>query len=185
MKRRRRVFSSLFVSTSMLFAAAVILHWHSHVNAAIPIQGRLPHSEATVQPFLEPPLYSRPATLSERKAAISSIMAQLNAFQKNDYVTAMTYQSIALKTTFPSAEAFRTMIHRGYPEFADFKMVKFGPAQADKRGDFMLIPVLVTGNDGVTVSALYMMSLENKAYRVQGVQSGFFGPHGPHPTGLS
>ena len=118
------------------------------------------------------PVKMRPAKAADRTAAISSIQAQLKAFGRNDYKTAVTYQSAGLKKNFPSPEAFRAMMTRTYPEFAHYKAVTFGPAESDATGTHLAILAAVTGQDGVKVQAVYMMVREAKVYRVEGVAGG-------------
>ncbi len=116
--------------------------------------------------------HPRAAKASERSAAINSIQTQLKAFGRDDYRTAITYQSAGLKGSFPSTGAFRAMMQRAYPEFAHYKSVTFGPAQCDAQGIHLAIPATVTGKDGVTVRAVYLMVREGKVYRVEGVAGG-------------
>lgn len=118
------------------------------------------------------PAKMRPAKPAERQAAISSIQAQLKAFGRDDYKTAVTYQSAGLKKNFPSTEAFRAMMVRAYPEFAHYKTVTFGPAQSDPIGMHLAILASVTGQDGITRRAVYLMVREGKVYRVEGVAGG-------------
>jgi len=115
---------------------------------------------------------ARPAKASERLAAIGSIQAQLKAFGRDDYRAAIIYQSAGMKSTFPSVGAFRAMMLRAYPEFAHYKSVTFGSAQCDAPGVHLAIPATVTGKDGVTVRAVYLMVREGKVYRVEGVAGG-------------
>lgn len=118
------------------------------------------------------PAKMRPAKAANRTAAISSIQAQLKAFGRDDYKTAVMYQSAGLKKNFPSPEAFRAMMVRTYPEFAHFKSVTFGPAQSDATGAHLAILAAITGQDGVKVRAVYLMVREAKVYRVEGVAGG-------------
>jgi hypothetical protein len=118
------------------------------------------------------PAKMRPAKPAERQAAVSSIQAQLKAFGRDDYKTAVTYQSTGLKKNFPSPDAFRAMMMRTYPEFAHYKSVTFGPAQSDPMGTHMAILAAVTGQNGVTRRAVYLMVREGKIYRVEGVAGG-------------
>jgi hypothetical protein len=118
------------------------------------------------------PVQWRAATDAERKAAIAVITAQLKAFRANDWRKAATYQSAALRTTFGSVEAFRKAIKTSYPQFANYKTARFATARADAKGALVALPITLTGRDDVTVQALYVMVLENKAYRVASVQGG-------------
>ena len=134
----------------------------------------------TVSPFAQAQapdvVPMRSAKPAERTAAITVIQAQLTAFRKDDYKTAITYQSAGLRKNFASTDAFRTMMLRVYPEFAHSKSVGFGPAQCDPTGTHLAIPAAVTGQDGVTVHAVYLMIREGKAYRVEGVGGGAQAP---------
>ena len=128
------------------------------------------------------PVKMRPAKAADRTAAVSSIQAQLKAFGRGDYKTAVTYQSAGLKKNFPSTEAFRAMMTRTYPEFAHFKAVTFGPAESDATGTHLAILATITGQDGVKVRAVYMMVREAKIYRVEGVAGGAQAPQEGNPA---
>ncbi len=117
-----------------------------------------------------PPM--RLAKAAERLAAINSIQAQLKAFGKDDYKTAITYQSAGLRKNFASPDAFRAMMVHVYPEFAHYKTVQFGPAHCDLTGAHLAIPATVTGQDGVTVHAVYLLVREGKVYHIEGVGGG-------------
>ena len=127
---------------------------------------------AAASALSQTPSLSRPAKAAERTAAISAIQAQLKAFGKDDYKTAIIYQSSELKKNFASPLEFRAMIVQAYPEFAHSKKVVFGPAAADSTGAHLAIPTAVTGQDGITVHAVYLMIREGKVYRVDGVAGG-------------
>jgi hypothetical protein len=118
------------------------------------------------------PATGRAAKTVERQAAINSIQAQLKAFGRDDYKTAILYQSTGLKKNFLTPDAFRTMMLRTYPEFAHYKRVVFGPARCDLTGAHLQILASVTGQDGVTVPSVYLMVREGKTYRVEGVAGG-------------
>ena len=139
---------------------------------------------AAVAAFAQTPSPVHPAKAADRTAAISAIQAQLKAFGRGDYKTAITYQSSDLKRSFQSPGQFRAMIMQAYPEFAHSKRVVFGPAEADAAGAHLAIPVAVTGLDGVTVHAVYLMVREGKAYRVDGVAGGAAAPPASDEDGL-
>lgn len=127
---------------------------------------------AAAAAFAQSPSLVRPAKAAERIAAIAAIQAQLKAFGRDDYKAAIIYQSSGLKKNFASPEQFQTMIKQAYPEFAHSKRAIFGPAQADAAGTHLAIPTAVTGMDGITVHAVYLMVREGKAYRIEGVAGG-------------
>ncbi len=130
--------------------------------------------------YAQSPDTSRPAKAAERTAAIASIQAQLKAFARDDYKTAATYQSSGLQKNFASPLQFRAMMTRVYPEFAHSKRAVFGPAQADTTGTHLAIPIAVTGVDGITIHAVYLMVREGKQYKVEGVAGGATGS----PSGI-
>ena len=126
----------------------------------------------TAAAIAQAPSLVRPAKAAERTAAISAIQAQLKAFGRGDYKAAIVYQSSGLKKNFASPEQFQAMIKQAYPEFAHSKRAVFGPAQADLTGGHLVIPAAVTGTDGITVHAVYLMVREGKLYKVEGVAGG-------------
>jgi len=131
------------------------------------------------------PFLARPAKAADRTAAISAIQAQLKAFGRGDYKTAIGYQSSGLKKNFASPDQFRAMMTHAYPEFAHSKRVIFGPAQADAAGAHLAIPTAVTGTDGITVHAVYLMVREGKSYKVEGVAGGAISPPSEADSGPS
>ncbi len=119
-----------------------------------------------------PAVKVRAAKAAERASAIASIQGQLKAFDRNDYKTAITFQSAGLRRNFASPGEFQAMITQAYPQFAHSKSITFGPARCDPAGLHLTLPATVTGKDGVTVHALYLLVREGKAYRVEGVGGG-------------
>lgn len=126
----------------------------------------------TIAGDLTPPIQWRQATVVETKAVTSSITAQLEAFKRDDYKTATKYQSARLRQNFGSVEKFRAMIRNGYPHFAHYKKVRFGPVQADEKGRLALVAVNIVGVDGKLAAADYQMVLEQGLWRVAGVAGG-------------
>ncbi len=103
-----------------------------------------------------------PGTLSAASAAQSqsaqtTIVAQLDAFKSGNFELADTYQSKSLRASFANTQQFRIAMSEVYPEFTAYKSVQFGMTRADKSGRFVLVPTTLTGQDGVTVHALYVM----------------------------
>jgi len=160
---RSRLTSVVFVLVCFAIGGTVLHHF----------QGPLirPASAQTADET-GPRIGLRPAKPEVRRAAVAAIQAQLSAFSKGDYQTAIKYQSAGLKQNFSSPDAFRQMIESAYPEFAHYKKVAFGPVRADASGQRVFVPVNLTGQNGVTVQAAYLMVREGKVYRVQGVLGG-------------
>jgi len=125
-------------------------------------------------PAPKPQPTGKPASAAERQAAIRSILGQLNAFRRDDYKTAIGYQSKLLKGNFPSLQVFRNMIRQSYPQFARYKTATFGAAimQHAGKNPTLVIPIVLTGQDGIKVEATYQMTKENGVYRVSGVNGG-------------
>lgn len=150
-----------------LFAVACVFSGNLTQRAA----AQTPPPRRAPAPF-DPADSGRPAKPAERKAAIASIQAQLKAFGRDDFKRAATYQSAGLQQNFPNVEEFRRMMKTSYPQFMNVKSVVFGQAVADRSGKRVAVPVTLTGKDGVTLRALYLMVLEGKNYRVEGVAGG-------------
>lgn len=114
----------------------------------------------------------RKPTDAERKAAITSIEAQLKAFRDDDYVKATKYQSSGLRGNFDTPDDFRRMMRQSYPQFANYKSVSFGEALCSEKGEVLRINATITGQDGVTVRGIYIMVREEGEYRVSTVLGG-------------
>ena len=149
----------VFVGAFLLFAAAIL--WHGHPALIAPARAQDAATGVV-----------RPAKAADRQAAIASIQAQLKAFQKDDFVTAVRYQSSGLKTHFGSVRRFQHMMQTNYPAFLNFKSATFGPAGTPDKGQTLVIPVTLLEGGGVKVQALYFMVREGKTYKVNGVQGG-------------
>jgi len=119
---------------------------------------------------------------AELKAAKTSIISQLEAFKKDDWAKASTYQSAALKGNFGSIANFQQVIEKQYPQFADYQKIDFLQAQAS--GPHIQIAVKLTGRDGVKLDAVYMMVKENGIYRVAGVGGGMAPKAAEEPANL-
>lgn len=118
------------------------------------------------------PTKMRAATAAERNAAIASIETQLKAFRDDDYEKAQKYQARELRENFETLDQFRRMMKQGYPQFANYKSAKFGEARASEDGRIVEIPITLTGKDGVTVKADYVLVKEDGEYRVASVFGG-------------
>ncbi|BDI34020.1 hypothetical protein CCAX7_60710 [Capsulimonas corticalis] len=114
----------------------------------------------------------REARPEERKAAMACVDGQLDAFRKDDYPKAISYQSEILRPQFRSATQFRNMIIHFYPEFSNARKVDYGRAFTDGSGRLLAIRVDLTGANGRHVSARYRLIKEKNTYRVMGVDDG-------------
>ena len=164
---KQRVRSVVFVAAFLLLAGVIVGYGHPTLLPAARAQDAVPA-----------PAVIRPAKAADRKAAIASIQAQLKAFQKDDFATAIRYQSRGLKAHFPSADAFRHMMQTNYPAFLNFKSASYGQAGTPDNGQHVLLTVSLLELGGVKVQALYILVREGKTYKVDGVQGGVV----PGPT---
>ncbi len=76
------------------------------------------------------------------------------------------------------------MMRANYPQFAHYRKAVFGPCLSDHSGQNAQVPIVLTGQDGVTVHAVYYMVLEGGMFRVSGVDGGIGPgrlPAGPGP----
>lgn len=131
---------------------------------------RCPYARLATDEADEPQYHA--ATDAQRKAAMTSIKDQLEAFKKGDYKKAETYQSAGLRKNFATPAEFQRMMESAYPEFANYRSVTFGQAEADPHGQHVRIRVTLTGEDGVVVRATYVLVMEDKLYRVESVFGG-------------
>lgn len=149
---------TLALAVGVAGGTAAAPHLRGHVR---PAQDQQPEIPGTRKP-----------TEAERKGAIAAIEGQLKAFKADDYALALKFQSSELKENFPNPEAFRRAIKQGYPQFANYKSITFGDGRADAAGDKVALSVILTGQDGVTVRAVYLMLREKGEYRVDAVLGG-------------
>ncbi len=148
--------------------------WSQNLTPALPLAPEMKAAQAQEAP--EPNWKAAPA--AETKAAKGVIMAQLEAFKADDYDEAAKYQAAGLRQSFASTEQFRQVIKANYPQFANYKAVKWGKARVD--GPMLQIQVVITGQDDGQIAALYSMikedvgekGKEKKEYRVSGVSGG-------------
>jgi hypothetical protein len=118
------------------------------------------------------PTKLRTLTEVERKQVTGAIEAQLKAFRADDFKTAEKYQHSSLKENFPSTDAFRAMMRRGYPQVVNYKNVAFGESRCDEPGQSVQIRVTITGKDGAVLKMVYVMEKEDGEYRVLSVFGG-------------
>ncbi len=167
-----RVLQVLFVAASLLFAALIVRQGRPHL---------LPPAQGQGQAEGDPRGHAPEASPAERKAAVSAIQAQLDAFRKGDFSTAIRYQSEGLKRQFPSPAAFRQMMQTEYPAFLHFRSVTFRGARTPDGGGHLFVLVLLQQADGSLTRAVYLMVREGSVYRVDGVGGGEGPGGGPGP----
>jgi Domain of unknown function (DUF4864) len=112
---------------------------------------------------------SRPALDPAELAAVRKvILAQQEAFRRDDGRAAYAFASPRLHTVFQTPESFMAMVRRNYApvyrprvfSFRPFAWIEGRPVQ----------PVLVVGPDGIPVTALYLMERQGDgSWRIAGV----------------
>lgn len=95
------------------------------------------------------------------------IQNQLKAFKEEDYTAAYTYASRQIHRQL-SLERFERMVRSGYPQIARSERVSLGPVafSDERRGTAQ---VTITGSDHTTIIAEYQMTLEEEAWKIDGV----------------
>lgn len=100
----------------------------------------------------------------------SVITGQIEAFRAYDAPGAFQYAASPFQTAFPNAEAFlATIIGSGYGPIADSTSHTFGSfTKLDERS--VVQEVMMTGKDLSRFEAIYVLTEEEKGWRVSGVQ---------------
>lgn len=101
------------------------------------------------------------------KAAHETVLAQLDAFRRDDYDTAYTFASASIREMFDRA-AFERMVRRGYPEIARSRSASIERSAVASHGRALLV-VKIRGLDGNRVEAIYEMVREGGAWKIDGV----------------
>lgn len=95
------------------------------------------------------------------------ILEQLDAFKRDDGVSAFGYASPGIQKMFGTPERFMQMVRQGYPQVYRARDVEVRDL-VDFRGQPAMI-VHIVGQDGLAVLALYPMELQpNGVWRIDG-----------------
>jgi Domain of unknown function (DUF4864) len=95
------------------------------------------------------------------------IRRQLDAFNRDDYGTAYRFAAPEIQAQF-SLPQFQQMVQQGYPQVAHSRSAEFGPPEREQ--DTVVVPLTVTGRNGVIGHYLYVMRREKGEWRVAGVE---------------
>lgn len=110
------------------------------------------------------------------------IRRQLDAFNRDDYRAAYRFASSGMREQFP-LRAFRRMVEDGYPQIAHSQQASLGPSLG--KGGAVVVPVKLTGKDGVLMHYLYFMQHEEGGWHVAGVEGDHRSGTGPAPPARS
>jgi hypothetical protein len=106
-------------------------------------------------------------------ALISAIIvSQLNAFKSNNYQQASTFVYSRIIPRLGSPDHFHQVMATRYPEIADYQSVFFGPLITTFDRKTVEGVVDVTGVDGITRKAVYILVRDQGVYRIVGIVGG-------------
>lgn len=111
-----------------------------------------------------------PATAwsQERDGAIPNVIQnQIDAFLEDDFATAFTYASPAIKQLFGTPDRFGLMVRQGYPMVWRPADVQF--LEQEPRGGAVHQKVLITDGDGVPHVLDYQMIPTESGWQINGV----------------
>jgi hypothetical protein len=103
------------------------------------------------------------------KAAADTVLAQLEAFRRDDYDTAYTFASAGVRQVFDRTR-FEQMVKTGYPEIARSKSAAVERAALAPDGQAYLI-LKILGANGSRIEAIYEMVWEESRWKIGGVVS--------------
>jgi hypothetical protein len=101
------------------------------------------------------------------RQATETVMRQLEAFRRDDFDTAYTVASAAIRERF-DREAFERMVRGGYPEIARSADAVVAGSRVTPGGDVYL-RLRIRGANGNRVEAVYELVPEGPAFRINGV----------------
>lgn len=96
------------------------------------------------------------------------ITRQIEAFRADDFATAFTYASPAIKGIFGTPEVFGQMVRQGYPMVHRPQSMRF--LDAEELGGRQMQKLLITDAAGVSYLALYEMIETPEGWKINGVR---------------
>ncbi|MEO0655075.1 MAG: DUF4864 domain-containing protein [Pseudomonadota bacterium] len=109
------------------------------------------------------------AVAQERNAAIEGVIqSQIDAFLQDDFETAFTYASPAIKRLFGTPDRFGSMVRQGYPMVWRPSSVEY--LELEPQGAFQYQRVLVTDGAGVPYLLEYQMVEGDTGWQINGVR---------------
>jgi len=98
----------------------------------------------------------------------TTIQSQIDAFLKDDFVTAFTFASPNIKRLFGNAERFGEMVKNGFPMVWRPSEVQF--LEQTEQGSSLLQKVLVKDASGTPYVLEYSMIQTDEGWQINGVQ---------------
>jgi hypothetical protein len=102
------------------------------------------------------------------KTAAVPVMKQLEAFRRDDFDTAFTFASGAIRAQF-DRPSFETMVRRGYPEIARSSFAAVVKTELPSEG-VAYVTVKIRGANGQSIEALYELTWEDD-WKISGVMT--------------
>jgi len=96
-----------------------------------------------------------PAAADDVSAAQSVILAQEQAFGREDAAAAYSHAAPEIRQQFPQADSFMQMVQRGYPPVYRHKSFEFGEARSD--GGRVAQRVHIVDDNGEVWEAMYTL----------------------------
>ncbi|MCS7068764.1 MAG: DUF4864 domain-containing protein [Meiothermus sp.] len=108
----------------------------------------------------------------ERSAIQAVILAQMEAFKKDDAVRAFSFASPGIRQVFQTPERFIEMVRTGYAQIYRPLKVEFGPASRSVGALQQVRQVVnLVGLDGKKAVAYYLMECQaDGSWKIGGVQ---------------
>ena len=106
------------------------------------------------------------AARTDPKTAAVPVMKQLEAFRRDDFDTAFTFASGAIRAQF-DRPGFETMVRRGYPEIARSAFAAVVKTELPSEG-VAYVTVKIRGANGQSIEALYELTWEDD-WKISGV----------------
>ena len=114
---------------------------------------------------LGPQAAAQPST--DIEAAVGVVMAQLDAFRRDDFDAAYTFASSMIREMFDRAR-FEAMVRGGYPEIARSTAAVVADRQVAPNGNVYL-RLEIRGTNGQAVEAVYEMVREDGRWKINAV----------------
>ncbi len=108
------------------------------------------------------------AVQADEAAARDVIVAQLDAFQRDDFEEAFTYASPTVQQIFRTPQRFAAMVRGGYPMVWRPSSVRFGLSEA--REDKFYQQVVLGGSNGRLFLAEYEFIETDGVWQINGVR---------------
>jgi hypothetical protein len=107
-------------------------------------------------------------TDGDRSVMQSIIASQIDAFRQDNGPAAYDFASPAIRSLFPTVDAFMGMVKSGYPPVYRPQSFTFGPVLDTARGPVQR--VFITGPDGVSYVAEYLFQQQpDGTWKINGV----------------